>query len=324
MTTPYLPFWSRVRRKIGIGEPPNPHRFLGYLWHGLVVSNIVCLGVAAWLFFQEDSRFYIWLVACAFMTFGPMAMNVASVALLPDSRRKFIGSSIGMALCVLSLGWLIQDKHPMLLGAVLWFMLLLFSFHSRLHDRREIGWTQHEDSLAVASTALALAAYLLQPVAPWLMLALLVFVPSLHRVVLWTRWRAQKMALEQHTDIWPRMAKTKPANEFWSAIILYITVHNGIPPQALRHTLTKIDIDTLLAYFGHDSVLLFPDSLVWHHRDLEAAVKERICALDERAVVVFELYGKDTRHAAHTIKSMRSGLHTPQESVPLPDLGSAS
>lgn len=324
MTTPYLPFWHRVRRKIGIGEPPNPHRFLGCLWHGLVVSNIFCLGVAGWLFFQDDSRFYGWLVVCAFMTFGPMAMNVASIALLPDSRRKFIGSSIGMALCVLSLSWLIQDKHPVLLGAALWFMLLLFSFHSRLHDRREMDWTQHEDNLAVASTILALTAYLLQPTAPWLMLGLLVLTPSLHRVVLWTRWRAQKMALEQHTDIWPRMARTKPANEFWSAIILYITVHNGIPPQTLRRTLTKLDMDTLLAYFGHESVLLYPESLVWHHQDLAQAVKERICAVDERAVVVFELYRKDTRAAAQTIKTMRREQLAPQESVALPDLGSAA
>lgn len=320
MTTPYkFTWWERLLKKVGLFGATTPYHFLASVWHGAGIANAFCLLSAGWYFFTVRPVYVDWLLASIFLTSGPMAMVSASITRLPDTRTKHIVNSLGIVLCMTSAAAFVHNA--MLLATSFWLMLLTFSVQSRIHESREVTWTHQEDNLALVSALLAFGAYLLHPLAPWLLPALLGALAGSHRIVLWRTLRTQKLALDQHLAVWPRMAQTKSTSDFWSAILYYVTVHNGIPPKELRRVLTHVDIEALLAYFRQESVLLYPESLVWHHQDLTAAVKERICALDDRACVVFELYHQDAYLASERIRALHNQPIAVIDSMPLPDLG---
>lgn len=83
--------------------------------------------------------------------------------------------------------------------------------------------------------------------------------------------------------------------------------------------MVKIDIDILLAYFQPNKVLPSIKIIIPHH-DLISAIKGRICTLDERAIVIFDMCSDDFQQAARLVQDMRSGKMPANESIALPDL----
>lgn len=320
MTFYAFSMWMRIQKNLGAFENVNPYAFLNQAWKSIWVANALCLGLSAWCYVQNNLNYRSWLMTSAFLSIGPIAMCLASISRLPETRLNHILLSAATGVFVIYLSFIVQSMNPMLLGFSVWLMLLLLVYHSRLYALLEANWVQHEDSLAVGSAAIAFAVYMAMPFTPILAPIMLLGIVTVHRTLLWGKMRRKKLALGQHSTIWPRIATNKTTSAFWSSIFIYTNVHRGIPPKELRHALGKLDMKTLLAYFHQGSVIFYPNNPVWYHRDLDNAVKECVCMLDNRAQVIFDMYGENTIEAAVLIKRVHSGNTIAPDCIALPDL----
>ena len=318
----YGAYKRKFQDSLGVSESAHPYVFLKRMWTSMVFANALSLAIGAWYVLVEKSHLPQWFMYSAFLSCGPISMAAACAAPVADTWKKHALFSVLTAMFIAFFSVVILPLNPVLLGASLWVMMMLGIFQSRLHERREVNWTTHEDLLAIGAGFVALGAYVLIPTAPWVIVGLLVAVPCLHRVVVWRVLRTQVLSLDQHETVWPRLAKNMSSSDFLASLIFYVTLRNGIPSEQLRRALVKVDIDVLLAYFNYKSVFHPPATLSWHHQDLAQAVKESVCALDDRAVVVFELCGHNMQHAVSMIQEVRTGKPVPIESMALPDLGS--
>lgn len=320
MSTYAISMWLKIWRLRSIFKRNSPYVFLDWAWQGVWVSNLLCLCFSAWYYSDHDAHYRFWLLASAMLSFGPMTMASASIAPLPETLKRHILLSAAVGISVVVFSFLMQHENPLLLSFSVWLMLLLIIYQSRLHALLEQNWMQHEDNLAVGSAAVAFAVYTAISFTPILAPLLLLIIVASHRTMLWKVRRKQKLALEQHSIIWPHLAKNKPSSVFWSSIFIYVNVHRGIPPKELRHTLGKLDMKTLLAYFHQESVLLCSNSPVWYHRDLENAIKECVCILDNRAQAIFEMYSAHPIDAAVLINNVHSGNTILPDCMALPNL----
>lgn len=320
MTFYAFSMWMRIKKNLGAFENVNPYAFLNQAWKSIWVANALCLGLSAWCYVQNDLSYRSWLATSAFLSIGPIAMCLASISRLPETRLNHILLSAATGVFVIYLSFIVQSMNPMLLGFSVWLMLLLLVYQSRLYAHLEDNWVQHEDNLAVGSAAVAFAVYMAMPFAPMLAPIVCLGIVVVHHTLLWKMMRKKKLALEQHSTIWPRLAKNKTTSELWSSIFIYVNVHHGISPQELHHMLGKLNMHTLLSYFYQDSVLLYANSPVWYHRDLDNAVKECVCMLDNRAQVIFDMYGENTIEAAVLIKKVHSENTIAPDCIALPDL----
>ena len=320
----YTAYKQKIQAAFDVSYPGHPYAFLRWMWMGMMFTNVLSLAVGVWYFFVAQVHSPYWFMYSAFLSCGPISMAISCAAPVAASWQKHVLFSGLTAMSIALFSIFILPHNPILLGVGLWAMMMFGIFQSRLHERREVNWTTHEDTLAMGAGFVALSAYALIPTAPWLIVGLLVAVPCLQRVVLWRFLRTQALSLGQHETVWPRMAKNMSPSDFLASLIFYVTLRDGVPSAQLRRALLKVDIATLLAYFNYKTVFQNPASPLWQHQDLSQAVKECVCTMDARAIVVFELYSSDTPEAARCIKKMRANKIKTHETVELPDLGSTA
>lgn len=148
----------------------------------------------------------------------------------------------------------------------------------------------------------------------------LVWVVSLlwWRDAMWSTMDLKPMSLGQHRSYWAAIHGKSSIQQFWGVLLMYGALHaEDLNPQKLGIALSRLTLPELLTFWEEPFDLYEPTL----RQNLGRAVQERICALDPRAQMIFDLLSDDPRTAARTVAALDTKNPERIETIELPPLG---
>lgn len=156
------------------------------------------------------------------------------------------------------------------------------------------------------------------PMPFWLVTLLWVVSLLWWRDAMWSTMDLKPMSLGQHRSYWTAIHAKGTIAQFWGVLVMYAALHpEDLTPPKLAIALSRLNLSELLTFWDEPFEQYEPTL----RGRIGQAVRERICALEPRAQMVFDLLGNDPRLAAQTVATLDTAQSTPVETLELPPLG---